>query len=526
MKKILEIIKKNFKVLMRSKISAAVIILGPLVLMLLVGSAFNTSNIYDIKVATYSDSYSELSNELVDLLADQQFKVSRIDNQEGCINSVKQAENHVCIVFPKNLKVDTESELAFYIDQSRVNLIWVVLDAIGEKINVKSEQISQELTQVLVDNIGKTKDILGEKKNVLKELTAGSAETETKLRTIKDDLIDLNLTSNLTSASEIENISESLEEEFNESGGDFDDIDDLLGTLKKQISAIDNKLKAATTTITSKTAELGDLQETISSNTLALRDVKDSVNDLVKDINAIEVTDVESIVSPIKTKVEPVSTDKTHLSFLFPALLVLVIMFVSILLASTVVIKEKLSRAYFRNYLTPTSSITFILGTYLTNILIVIIQLVVLFAVIGIFFQRDVVNTLANASLLLLLIATIFILIGMIIGYIFNSEETATLGAIAVGSIFLIFSNTILPIESIPAGLRQIFQFNPFILSEGILKKIIIFKVGLTSLSTDLYFLVGYIVGLFILLLLIEKLTQKAYLLKKFIYKFARLKRK
>ncbi len=100
------------------------------------------------------------------------------------------------------------------------------------------------------------------------------------------------------------------------------------------------------------------------------------------------------------------------------------------------------------------------------------------------------------------------------------------LGAIAVGSIFLIFSNTILPIESIPATLRQIFQFNPFILSEGILKKVIIFKVGLGSLTTDLYLLLGYIVVLFVLLVVIEKITQKTYLLKKYIVRFAKFKRK
>lgn len=523
MRKILEIIKKNFKVLMRSKVSAAVIVLGPLVLMLLVGSAFNTSNIYDIRIATYSDSYSQLSNELVDLLSDQQFKVNKVDTQEICIESVKQAENHVCIVFPKDLNVNAEGEIAFYVDQSRVNLIWVVIDAIGEKVSVKSEQISQELTEVLVDNLDQARSVLGEKKSVLKNLTSDSADAETKLNTIKDDLGALNLSSNITNMSTIENEIGKLR---NETGGNFDELDSLFGILRRQITQTIERLETTTNVIKSKTVELEGLRATVSSNTIALRDVKDAVNDIVSDISAIEVTDVESIVSPIKTKVEPVSTDKTHLSFLFPALLVLIIMFVSILLASTVVIKEKLSKAFFRNYITPTSSLTFIFGTFLTNILIVAVQLFILFVVIGIFFQRDVITTLANASFLLLLIATIFIFIGMIIGYIFNSEETATLGAIAVGSIFLIFSNTILPIESIPVAWRQIFQFNPFILSEGILKKIIIFKVGLGSLATDLYLLFGYMVVLFILLVVIERITQKAYLLKKFIMKFAGFKRK
>jgi len=525
MKKIWEIIKKNFKILMRSKISAAIIVLGPLVLMLLVGAAFNTSNIYDIKIATYSDSYTDLSNSIVDILSDQQFKVTKIDNQEGCINSVRQAENHVCVVFPADLNIDTEGEIQFYVDQSRVNLIWVVIDAVSQKVSLKSEQISQELTQVLVDNIDEAKNVLGSKADVLKDLTSDSADAETKLRTIEDGISSVDLSSNITDVKDLENLSKSLQAEFNSTGGNFQKLDNLLITLKTQVSDVQTKLSSASKTLDSKAKELSDLKSTVSSNTLALKGVKESVDGLVTNINAIQVTDVESIVSPIKTKVEPVSTDKTHLSFLFPALLVLVIMFVSILLASTVVIKEKLSKASFRNYITPTSSLTFIFGTYLTNILIVIIQLVVLFAVIGIFFQRDVVNTLANASVLLLIIATIFIFIGMIVGYVFNSEETSTLGAIAIGSIFLIFSNTILPIESIPETFRRVFQFNPFILSEGILKKAMIFKVPLSSLTNDMYLLGGYILGLFVLLVLIERITQKVYLVRKFIVRFRKLKK-
>ena len=259
MRKILEIVKKNFKVLMRSKISAAVIVLGPLVLMLLVGSAFNTANIYDIKIATYSDSYSKLSNELVGLLSDQQFKVNKIDNQEICINSVKQAENHVCIVFPKDLNVNAEGEIAFYVDQSRINLIWVIIDAIGEKVSVKSEQISQELTKVLVDNLDQARNVLGEKKNVLRNLTSDSADAEMKLSTIKDDLTSLNLSSNITNMSTIENEIDSLK---NETGGDFEALSSLFGTLRRQITQTTEKLELTSNTIKSKTLELGDLQTT------------------------------------------------------------------------------------------------------------------------------------------------------------------------------------------------------------------------------------------------------------------------
>ena len=42
---------------------------------------------------------------------------------------------------------------------------------------------------------------------------------------------------------------------------------------------------------------------------------------------------------------------------------VMIIMFVSILLASTLIISEKISKAHFRNFITPTNDFVFVLGT-------------------------------------------------------------------------------------------------------------------------------------------------------------------
>ena len=66
--KLIEIIKKNFRLLIRSKSSALIVLLGPLLLILLISMAFNTSSLYDIKIGTYSGEYSELSNSIIEKL--------------------------------------------------------------------------------------------------------------------------------------------------------------------------------------------------------------------------------------------------------------------------------------------------------------------------------------------------------------------------------------------------------------------------------------------------------------------------
>ena len=71
--KLIEIIKKNLRLLIRSKSSALIVLFGPLLLILLISMAFNTSSLYDIKIGTYSDSYSELSNSIINNLNKNEF---------------------------------------------------------------------------------------------------------------------------------------------------------------------------------------------------------------------------------------------------------------------------------------------------------------------------------------------------------------------------------------------------------------------------------------------------------------------
>src|SRR3989344_5840787 len=108
MYKLIEIIKKNLKLLVRSKSSAIIVLLGPLFLILLISMAFNTTSLYDIKIGAYSGAYSELSNSVIEKLNQNEFHVMKVDSRDICINSIKSNDIHVCAVFPDNLDINTE----------------------------------------------------------------------------------------------------------------------------------------------------------------------------------------------------------------------------------------------------------------------------------------------------------------------------------------------------------------------------------------------------------------------------------
>ena len=102
--------------------------------------------------------------------------------------------------------------------------------------------------------------------------------------------------------------------------------------------------------------------------------------------------------------------------------------------------------------------------------------------------------SIAFFSLLVLSIgAVVFILLGMIIGYAFRSSETANLAAISISSIMLFFSNTILPLETLPTYIKSVVMFNPFVVVESMLKQIILYNSNLSDQGWNFLILIGYI---------------------------------
>ncbi|MBU4502377.1 MAG: hypothetical protein KKA79_07300, partial [Nanoarchaeota archaeon] len=122
--KLATLIFKDIKLLMRSKSSSLIIIFGPLLLIFLVGMAFNTSSLYDLRIATYSGAYSELSNSIIEDLQDEQYSTIRTDILEDCLDGVKLGRFHACTVFSPNMAIGNEAQniITIKVDESRMNL--------------------------------------------------------------------------------------------------------------------------------------------------------------------------------------------------------------------------------------------------------------------------------------------------------------------------------------------------------------------------------------------------------------------
>src|SRR3989344_7119622 len=127
--KLLFIIWKNLKVIFRSWTSLMLVIIGPLLLIAIVGFAFGGEQIEDIKLGIYAAETSKVKD-VVDPLREEGALVYYYSNPEDCVDDVKNDRLHVCAEFSGDFSIgDNENaqfstgNITFYYDNSKMNLV-------------------------------------------------------------------------------------------------------------------------------------------------------------------------------------------------------------------------------------------------------------------------------------------------------------------------------------------------------------------------------------------------------------------
>jgi ABC-type multidrug transport system permease subunit/flagellar biosynthesis chaperone FliJ len=555
---IIKIIKKDFKLLFRSKSSVLTLLLGPLVLILIVGLAFNNVAGFKVKIGFYFPEYTEISGDILTAL-EEKYIVQLYDRKSNCINSVKLGETNICMIFENTLDVSSnmDNEITIYVDYSEYNLAWMVVDTVSSEVQKTSQNLTKSLAAILLEKIERTQENLIENQPKLNNIT-GSADNiagyvdsiqtnlgkqalsidkskfktddilktvekidervtylvdsiNTKLDFMVKDMSDINL-----SDEEFEPISKLMSESSNE-------FETRKNQLSSQKDIVASYIHAMNTYITELEGNLAvsDSAKANSNNNVAkikneLADIRslvlelDTIFSTVNDeMSMIIVSNADSIAVPIKTKIEPMTSGATHLTYLFPAMLMLFIMYAGILLSAILVVKEKNSNAFLRNFMTPTKPVIFLLGSFFTSFSLIFMQLGIILFVAVTFLGLPIFDNFSNTIFQLLIAVTMFILFGMIFGYAFKNAESATLTAIFVSSIFLLMSGIIIPIESMPDYILAIAKYNPFLICETILKKILLYGYELKDLSGLVNILYLYIIISGFVIFLLQGLIKK-----------------
>ena len=251
----------------------------------------------------------------------------------------------------------------------------------------------------------------------------------------------------------------------------------------------------------------------IQMNDLAL-EMNESSSNLVSEIDRTKsiLGDViknspTAVAAPIKLEREPVFKDRAFLDFLMPAIVSIVLMFISFMLASITIVQEKTKKTLLRTLLTPLSLGEFIFAKTSALILIAMLQGIIMIIVAYLFYGILIpVSQIGLLFLVILVYSAAFIGIGMAIATFAESENTAMLSSLVLSIPMLFLCGVFFPFEIMPQMMVKIGGALPITMGIRALDSVLIYREGIDVLAGYLAPLLLYgIAGLGLAYTLLKK---------------------
>ncbi|MDO8517544.1 MAG: ABC transporter permease [Nanoarchaeota archaeon] len=517
--KIFTIIQKNFLIIFNSKLSSIMLILGPILLILLSYPLLQNTSIKNVNAGIYSSVDEDFTKNFIDKLHQNSFIVERKYSLESCKQDVIDSDKDVCIELQReaggnNLNKVFNNNLGYriilYVDYSNQRVVWQIIASIQSIVTKESDNIKNDIIVNIHDNLNEVIQFSDSNSKyvdnsiiIIDNINTDLNDLDSDLGSIKDDahkakysIIELNndLAVLLPYAASINN--SFMYDKLKKINDSASQAANYSNKVEEKVNLINSK-----SNIPNSINGLNNLKTAL----LAVRSSYDTKQRELEDLNKI---DLNKLTEPLPLSYQSVidggnyatHTNLNFLDYFFPTFLIIYLLFVSIIFSSVLTIRERISGAYLRNITSEVSNIKFIVGNFITFFLFVLFQIFLVIYISHFFLN---INILSNLFPLLIMVSfsiTIFVLIGMIIGYYFNSQESVTFSSIFISILLLIFSSLITPKEFLPQFFSNLVSFIPTTFFETKFISLIVFGSSLKIGIYDILFLVGSIFVLSVLL--------------------------
>jgi len=552
--KILNEVIKNIKIIVRNWTSLSLLVLGPLLLILLIGFAFSGEELHNINLGIISED-----KEIEHILNFTQGNINYFEDAESCIEKIKESNVHICLEFSKNFIKTSEEKIIptgtinFYYDPSDKALANLLIEGIQKSLGLKAQEISitsaktifgkiQTLVVFLVGAKEDSENLIAEAYSIRKDLV----ERRDFLTNISDNFNPTyetikNLQNIINTNNDFENSVSNLDEGidkidlFINSSMNYEDITNLTNTtaniteLNLLLQSIKQELENIRNYGYISVSYINQTRENINLLIYQIDQIKfyldeeikrtdDNIAKLdkaiarIKEINSNLDTNLEELgklkpelskdlINPITTEFNPLLKE-SNIYLLFPTVLTTIIIFISMLFSNIVTLSELNSTAYLRSFIAPVKRYVFVTGIFLTNVIILLLQISILFIVAQLNFGVNILKNVKDIYFITIIVIALFSLIGMLIAYRFKSQQTSILITTFITLIIFLMSSTVVPVELMPDAVYMFASLNPYVLGQAAFNKIILF--GSYSYLNEVYTLLIYLLivslGLFIVL--------------------------
>jgi hypothetical protein len=522
--KTLSIFQKNLKTVSRNWVYFIILFVCPVLLILISGLMLNSNDFKNLKIG------------VVDLDPGYEFKLAGMKNLADydtiadCLTSLSDSKSSICLYAYDNQGVhqieiyidNTNSIVEMYSKQFILSNIVSeqanILDQTFSTINSKITLYSSSIASSRVELVNASKELDDQEKVLLQyqsDLTQVRSDFNQVYYPLKNMQPDIrNLQSNLRKNRQdlLNNITMFRQKKLEMQGQittlqnfligklsqndysfsssilsgiliDLDSIDRTLSDIESTqsstslINIIDN-LDAVIVKLDNVKATLDRLDTGLAASIEKTRASRDRINYFISELDKAvgELASFSQIASSSKISTEfknafDITQDPVFLAF--PLLISIIITFTSLVLSNMFILKQVNKPSYFRDIITPTWDISFIIADYLINLFFVSVQAAVLFS-IGVFWFGMPISSLFIFAIPIFLTSSVFIFIGMSVAYLIKNHNLSMLLTIFFVMLLIIMSDLITPSVLSGRVMQFFISLNPFVILNKVLISILI----------------------------------------------------
>ncbi len=196
------------------------------------------------------------------------------------------------------------------------------------------------------------------------------------------------------------------------------------------------------------------------------------------------------------------------LQTIFPMILLLITLFLSLLLGIFVALGEVNARTSIRLRLIQGMFFAEFFATLISALVIVSVPVIVVLLIGEFLFQLGMLGVLTPVLLLLLLVTIFFVLSGICLAYLIRRESIALMVSTFVLVLLIFLSGFLLPIERMSPLFALIAYLNPGSIAVSVFKQVVFYELPMSAVSFSYYFLIAEIAALLGVTLLIKKIRR------------------
>ena len=239
------------------------------------------------------------------------------------------------------------------------------------------------------------------------------------------------------------------------------------------ISAASSRLSAGPAISQVRDAESGltgiisELDETILLIEDSVDEISSAKNYLSQKLSEVPATFQE----PVKTSIRGFFGNRNFINFMFPTIIITILMWMSVFLSSVAFIKQRNTGVLSRISISPTGTSTIILGKIFTYTIISLLFLPLIIMLGYLIFGVEISLLSIPPIIFIYTIASMmFVLQGLTIGSIVKSENSAILTSLMLVVPMMFLSGTFFPQESLPKPIKWLTPSMPINISVNLLE--------------------------------------------------------